>query len=487
MKGRLQFARWRLPQGRLIVLLLILPCAANADPPTAKGPLPWETIRNPPQLRNAKEFLELLGVDASQWKNLFQDQPLSPADDEWVNRILYFLPRVGGENTHRWRKTDWEFDDIAEEPARFQGEILLLRGRATQCERVALLPELVDRYDFKHYFRVRIKLEGDREAIVCTRAVPEAWEQKAQLNERVETHGVFLKTSPVEGGPPQLVCASMRVAWLPVEVDAGSGVTPDAIILADHGFDFGLWDSLKGRQKRGLDDADREPFYQLLATVPQIEPSTLALREAPDVNISLAVKSPEEQTGHFVTVDGTVLRIDRVEVKAGDVQARYGLDHYYTLYVFVPLKYERIGLQRNKKDKNPRIFENRFPVTLCVTELPPGLKPGANIHEHVRTHGVYFKVWTYRPQGGGKAGDADSSDLPQPSPLVIASNVTIVEDEITAHPTSNWLLGAVFLGLLAVLAIIVWRISRSDNRFKRDVLVKKVFKEDQVDLTRLEE
>jgi hypothetical protein len=201
--------------GRLILALLLPAAVVLADPPSSpKGPLPWETIRNAPQLRNAKDFLELLGVDASQWKNLFHDQPLGPADDEWINRILYHLPRLGAENTYRWRKTDWKYEDVIAEPARFQGEILLLKGRATQCERVPLLRELVDRYDFDHYFRVRIKLATDQEAIVCTRAVPAAWQQKSQLDERVETHGVFLKTSTVEGGSPQLVCASMRVAWL---------------------------------------------------------------------------------------------------------------------------------------------------------------------------------------------------------------------------------------------------------------------------------
>src|SRR5688572_3591572 len=69
--------------------------------PEPKGALPWSGAR-PSRLpgkrfENAREYLELLGVDPSQWKNLFHDQPLGAADEEWINRILFHLPRVGEE------------------------------------------------------------------------------------------------------------------------------------------------------------------------------------------------------------------------------------------------------------------------------------------------------------------------------------------------------------------------------------------------------
>src|SRR5688572_162728 len=74
---------------------------AAKDEAAPAGKLPWRDRAPPPRLpgkrfENAREFLELLGVDASQWNNLFHDQPLSAADEEWINRILFHLPRVGG-------------------------------------------------------------------------------------------------------------------------------------------------------------------------------------------------------------------------------------------------------------------------------------------------------------------------------------------------------------------------------------------------------
>lgn len=485
----------------LLVALLALPCTALAaagqqdeqqlqqNEPTAQraAELPWETTRKPPKLpgrkfENAKELLELLGVDASQWNNLFHNQPLGPNDEERINRILYLAPRVGGENMHRWRKTDWSFADISEAPARHQGEVLLLRGRATRCERVPLVAELADRYEFTHYYRVHLALEDEHQAIVCARYVPLAWTKQEQIDERAEAHGIFLKTSPAEDAPPQLVCASLRVAWLPDRVDESRGVTSTAVLLAERGFDFGLWDLLRGRQKRGLEDADREPFYKLLGAVQKLDPAEGALHDAPPINIAVAITTPEVQTGTLVTVDGTVQRIERVEVSSGDVRAWSGLDHYFNLYVFVPLLKERIALQRNPSDKNPRMFDRHFPVTVCVPDLPSGLQPGPSVHEHVRLQGVFFKVWTYKPQGG-----PEDNDLLQPSPLIIAPAAILVSDEPAPETAANVLGGVIFLALIGVLGIVLWRFSRSDAAFKRDVLEKRILKEDQVDLSDLEE
>lgn len=487
-------------RGNRIVLCLLMtatfsPAFAEqeklAEEPTTKRvkELPWEKTHKPPllpgrKMQNAKEFLELLGVDASQWSNLFQGEPLGPADEERIDRILFHLPRIGGENTHQWRKTNWKFDDIAQSPDKYQGEILHLKGRATKCERIALLPELVDRYEYDHYYRVTLSLDDGHTAIVCARYVPLAWTKDGELDVPAQTDAIFLKTSAVEDAAAKLVCAALRVAWLPDHVDEAKGVDSTAVLLAQHEFDFGLWDLLHGRQKRGLEDADREPFYRLLGVVHDLPQSEPALRKAPPVSIATAVKSPEEQTGRLVTVDGTVQRIDRIEIESNELRVWTGLDHYYTLYVFVPLLNERIGLQRSPDDKNPRIFDRHFPVTVCVPQLPTGLEPSPNVHEHVRVHGVFFKVWTYKPTGEPGSND---DNLLQPSPLVIAPAATLIHEEGAANPTNNILGGVLFVLLIAALGVIVWRMNRSDAQFKREVLDKKILKEDQVDLSRLEE
>jgi hypothetical protein len=466
--------------------------ARSDDPPPSPAPspeksspekLPWEVTRKPPNLpgrrfENAKEFLELLGVDASQWNNLRSDVPLSPADEEWIDRILFHLPRIGGENFFRWRCVPPSVTELAAKPARYQGSVFLLKGRAVAADRVNILPELVDRYEYDHYFRVRIELADGGEAIVCTRSVPSAWRGREKLNDRVSAEAIFLKLSPREEQPPELVFIAPRVAWLPETGDVSSEAPPESAKLADYGFDAGLWDAVAGRSMRPLQESDREPFYHLLGAVKEMSPKEPLLLSASRIDIAASIRSPDAQLGRAVEVQGMVHRIDRVEVTDPEMQARFGLKHYYTLFVFVPLRNEKIVWARKPGDPNPRVFENQFPVTLCTTELPPGLAPSPSLHENIRASGIYYKVWTYRPAGQG-------ADLLQPSPLVVAPAVSIVEMQPPSDPRTNLILGGVFGVLICVLAVVAWRVRRADRQFRKEVFEKKVLGTDQVDLTKL--
>ncbi len=475
-----------------VVLLLLHPAASVTVAQTEEGaastedpqaipevePLPWRTTRPPARIpgrriENARQFLELLGVDASQWSNLFHDQPLSASDEEWIHRILFRLPRVGAENLFLWRKNEWQLSEILAQPEKFQGDVFALQGRATKVERIPLPPEVIDRYDFSHYFRVHIKCSNGADAIVCTRNIPQAWQkqQDETLDERIAVDAVFLKLSPREGESPALVCAALRVAWLPDRVDAARGISAANVALAEQGFDYGLWDSLHGKPSRGLQDSDREPFYHLLGALASNPP----LKAAPPLDIAAAIRTPNSQRGELVTVRGTVRRIDQVEVSDSEMQARFGLKHYYTLFVFVPLENLKVRLANHEKS---RLFENQFPVTVCVSELPSGLTPGPVLHEPVEMQGVYYRIWNYKPSGADE-------DLLQPSPLIVGGTVKLVLPEESQGDSAT--LGFVFIGLIVLVALTAWWFSRGDARFKREMLEKRILKEDEVDLRDLSE
>ena len=266
---------------------------------------------------------------------------------------------------------------------------------------------------------------------------------------------MFLKLSPNNATPlrvaaNEVVCAALRVAWLPDKEDPSRSITADSVLLAEQGFDFGWWDSLPTQPSRGLLEADRETFYHLLGALASLPPSTPRLKSAPPIDIAAAIRTPDSQRGALVTVEGTVYRIDKVEANDSEMQARFGLTHYYTLFVFVPLGNLRIRLASHEKS---RLFENQFPVTVCVPELPAGLTPGPVLHEHVELQGGYYRVWNYQPSGSDQ-------ELLQPSPLVIAPAVRLVERE--AADNSDATLGIVFVGLLGAIVIFAWWFSRGN-------------------------
>lgn len=460
-----------------------------ASPPTpaapkSPAPLPWNDSRAGSKmpgrkLANAKEMLELFGVDASQWRNLFNDQPLDAADEQWIDRILFHYPRVGLESVYRWRKTDWKIDEVLAHPDQFQGDILAIKGRAKSITRIDLLPELQELFEFEHYYRVLVSFdEGKHEAIVCTRVIPKAWEGTKELDEPVEVDGVFLKTASVEGKSSQLVVVADRVRWFPEKANVEFKTTDRDVYLGKLGMDAGLWDQVRQKNLRPLSETDREGFYALLAAMEQAKSTDSQFEQAPKIDIASMLAKPDEHFGQPVVVDGTLRRIDQIKIEESDIRTRFGIDHYYVLYVFVPLRNQRIRWGRDKDDANARVFENEFPVSVCLTTLPPDLKASPTIHEHIRLTGTLFKIWLYTPAGAGK-------DLPQPSPMVIGNEVQLIKFQPRSNVAMNWIAGAFFAALMVLVGFAIWQFNQKPVPSRLEAKANSE-PEEPVDLSKLE-
>ena len=422
--------------------------------PQPGGRLPWEVPLVPPKLpgqklKSVKEILQFLGIDASQWRNFYQDRPFDVGEEEYVNRVLARIHRVGRESLYAFRKTDWQPQQIIDSPHEHQGETFLLRGRAKQIKKVPLLAELLERYEFEHHYQITIDLaDHEHEAIVCVTHLPKAWPQEGSIDEPIEVEGVFVKTSPQENKPTQFIFVANNIAWLPERIDLKHGITEEILLLSKQGFDASTLDEVRTRNLHDLTEGDREAFYEMLGAVEKIPANTPELTHAPHVDIGACLTSPEQQHGHFVSVLGTAKRIERIEIESSEIRTRFGLDHYFVLYIFVPLNEQRIKWSRTANDPHPRIFDNNFPVTVCVRTLPPGLKPAPKTREYVRVQGPILKIWAYKPQGEG-------SDLVQPSPMVLASTVHVVE---AAKPAPSFWTNIVFGIMLLGLCGLLWAI-----------------------------
>jgi hypothetical protein len=177
------------------------------------------------------------------------------------------------------------------------------------------------------------------------------------------------------------------------------------------------------------------------------------IKQAPPVNIIECLAKPAEQHGKFVSVEGSVRRIERIEIESSDIRTRLGFDHYHVLYVFVPLHDERIKWARSANDPEPRIFDSFFPVTVCVPHLPAGMKAAPDTRIPVRAQGVMFKVWSYTPQGAG-------NDLVQPSPMLFATHIEELPAVVPSSHFSNVVFSFVLLGALGLAWLIFNQTSR---------------------------
>ncbi len=439
---------------------------ATPQPPDA-GQLPWEKLPprvSEPVLRppsGAREILQRYDIGPSQLEGFFHGQPLSQGEEDVLAKILFRYPRLGLDNLERWRRNDVTWDQLAAAPSEYRAAIFALRGRAMHVEQHDLLPELAQLLEFDKYYRVTLAIDDSPyRALVCTRHIPAAWQVGEPIDERAAADGLFLKLGAAEGADPQLIVAAGRVAWLPDRETPAAHVGADQLALAEWGFDVGLFDAVRTVNGRGLVDADREAFYQLLAALDRADPQVLR-RSNKELNVVPLLERPQEHHGDFLAVQGIARRIMKVPVSDRDVQRRFGIDHYYEIDLFLPLGEKSLRFGKDAAgEKNP-VYANAFPATLVVRRLPPGLAEGDNLSQTVRADAVFFKLWTYRSVYTSQFGRV------QPAPLLVAIQPQVVEPQHTANWVDGALVGAAFVLAGAVIGTIVWWYWGADQEAER--------------------
>jgi hypothetical protein len=461
-------------------LALVAPSVVRSqDPPTAGGEattksaddgktsppvLPWEKL--PPRISepilrppaNAREILQRYDIGPSQLDGFFHGQPLGPGEDDLLAKMLYRFPRLGLDNLERWRRKDVTWDQLAAAPNDYRAEVFHLRGRATRVEEHKLLPELAELFEFDKYFQVTLAIDDSPyRALICTRNVPTAWKVGEPLDERAAADGLFLKLGATEDGAtaPQLVFAAGRVAWLPDRAEPAAHVGPDQLKLAEWGFDIGLFDGVRAANGRGIGDADREAFYQLLAALGRA-PAGAFQRSPASINLVALLERPQEHHGQFLSVQGIARRVTKVQVSDQDVQRRFGIDHYYEIDMSLPLGDKTLRFGKDPKGEENPVYANSFPVTLNVLRLPPDLTEGDNQNTTVRADAVFFKLWTYRAVYTSKFNRV------QPAPLLFAVEPALVPFERGSNVVSGVLVAGAFLLAGIVIGVIFWWYRGSD-------------------------
>jgi len=493
----------------LPVTIVVAPDSARADaaPTKADGDA---TAANAP---TPQRMLDLFGVDDSLLRMFVDDVALGSDDEETLTAILYQMPRFPLHFLERWADENANHSPWMDQPSRHRGDALRVAGRAKFVERRPIPRESAERFDFDHYFVVAIEPDAARERsldvppdgpssrerdgasdalasnspiepvtaeevrdghvargegrwLVCTREVPNAWPVGTPIDEPAAAHGLFLKTGATHRGLTDVVLAAPRVAWYPDQADPARGIHADHVKLAALGFDVGLLDDLSAVQRQPIRGEDRECFYQLLAAVARADRQQLAGPVCRGVDFAPLLQQPIEHLGRLLTIEGTARRVTKVFVTEADVRERFGIDHYYQIDIFVPLDRLSIRLGESVDGDEQPSFNNTYPATVCVLQLPPGLSAADDLRQDLRVNAAYFKLWAYRTE---YMATFDNRQL-QMGPLLMGLEPVIIE-----QPTSTISQVGVVAGVAVVLALAaawlgLWRAGRNDDRFDRTVV-----------------
>jgi hypothetical protein len=430
-----------------------------------KGPKDAITVIRPPS--SVREILEKYDIGESQLDGFFNTQPLTVAEEEVIVRILYRLPRIGLENIQKWRKPDVDFATLLNDAKTHRLDVIPLKGRLIGVEKREVSPELASRLEIKHFYLARIDLTGlGYEALVAVRRLPKAWEEATELDEPVSLDGIFLKAGELRDNQPQLIFVARRVRWHPDREIPELYIGPDQLRLAELGLDLSLLEDLRLLNKRELGDFDREPMYQLLDVAGRAPAGKLRSEPRKELDLIPLLTEPEKHQGELMTVEGFARRITKVVVDDPDIRARFGIDHYYMIDMAVNLKDKTIRVVNDAKKEKPNtedgssagkkeekqeveegpVFNNDYPVTLCVRELPADLPPKDAMRDLIRADGIFMKTWSYR-----NAYMAKFDNKFQVAPLLIGKSA----HRLVPAQVHNWVSDTLVGFALALAAILI--------------------------------
>jgi hypothetical protein len=489
-------------------------CQLHAD-----EPLPWNQNRiSDHQLpfsiahsTTAEQILEISGIGPSELRFLIDLDPVVGKDIDTIGKLLAVFPKISESDIQRLTKPTANTDSaitldvLASDVDRYRIKFFTIRGRATIVKRQYIIPEAARLIGFNSFFWVTIKSDhSDIPIRIATRKLPIAWfpdswkrpatavlngaeespmpqtEQPLpfEIDEPILVDGLLLKTT-AENEQLELIMAASRVKWLPTNVSTERHVHSSMVLLSQHGFDSGLLDEIRRTNKSALGHNDREAFYQILKI---LQPST-ALDSIQHVHQQSPPPTPQivdyfnntrALQGQFVTIHGDVRQISRIAIVNSKMQQRLGSDHYWQLDLSIPIGKHRIRVKTNDADQEGIIFQNRFPLQVCVNHLPAELQQAMNelrqgvdgrklLRENVTIQGVFFKLWSYQ----SALTMRDGPEREQLSPLIIASAIRIHTKPTVDQSGRGIYVAIAFIGAMLVITFFLARAGKADRQAKR--------------------
>lgn len=436
--------------------------------------LPWKRKRENriPRITLPDER-ELLS-DLSE-EDLLQVQdflPLNQQSQRLFAQLLFRVPQFGLDNLDRLARKNESITEerLVTESGFHRFKVIRLEGIARHWEARKLVDEVGDLFDLSVYYKVKIRTANNHNVIVYCLSIPDAWKKASEISEEVSFQGIFVNLTLSREKESILNFIADRVSWAPRRKTDLVHRTGHAL-LGSAGFDLGLLDTLKHRNRKRLEAEDSEPFFQMLAAARTIADSRNRIdweNEVPRFDLIEVLKHPEKHHGELSLVEAEIRNITRITVEDPYVRDRLGIGEYFQLDGFV--KFDASVTYQGSKDSpdgksaKGAVFKKKYPVSLCSMRLPDGWKPGSGLQYRAVFPAFFFKVWAF-PTGFQRQF---SPEALQQSPLLVVLDP--VELHLVSEPV-NW----TRIGLVLVLGagiITIWtsyyisRVKREKNPIK---------------------
>ncbi len=418
--------------------------------------------------RTPRDLLHLLGLSNSLLDTLDRESGVGPPNREVLVRILDCMPAISWDDIVRWQHERMRWQQLDKEPRTGILQFYPIRGRVRKVEHHGLDPRIAKLFSWSDYYEVLFEFaSAPYKAVVYTRTVPKAWTRRAEWNERGGAVGLFLSrttsSSNDNASGTTFVFVARRVAWYPDRIEKDLRISAGQVVLGDLGFDYGLFDVVRMRNRQPIGTVERECFYGLLSAANKKPPSDLE-RLAQKVDLAAMLQHPDTLAGNLYQVPCSIFRITKIIVGDRSIQTRFGIHEYYQIDAFVSLGDQVVTIESGKNKKPGPVYSGSFPFTFCTARLPAawrGWIGQPKLNQPALITGCFYKLWVY-PNAYVAKFDSRERQL---SPMLIALQCSVLQSN-AAGSSSTWGLvaGILFIIGLGAVWLVLLRTQRADAR-----------------------
>ena len=400
---------------------------------------------------------DLSGFSDEEIFAIADGQPLTSSDSN-LARLLFRAQKTSEKTLHRFCRSNQEVSatEITQDPRSYRCHVVQLDGNAKlirQCHVIDPAANLKTEFTLIHMATD----QQDCLIAVADRGRPKRWLLDKPLNEPIQARAFFLtnfdfhpdhsagqdviKMPNLESHTIPLFVAK-SIQWFPRTANKNFQVSESELLLAKHNVDIARLDRVRENVIGRISAASAPSFYQMLNAADRIPTN-----QYPEstTNFIQCLQDPAGNQGAAVNLTGQVRRVTEVNIDDDDFKS-LGLSRYYQLDVFVPLGDNKIVFRapKSKSDADPMVHENRFPVTVCVAQIPSE----DIVRQNVTINTFFFQRWNFESQ----RSESDQS-FRQDAPLFIGLKPIALSN--TATPLNFWI-GVAALSGISGIGLIYW-------------------------------
>lgn len=318
------------------------------------------------------------------------------------------------------------------------GDAMIVEGEIRNISAVKVPARLVE---FLELSQLQLLLvDTDQGQIhVLTTALP----ADAGAGDRVSGVGVLIENASVTA------IASARLRWFPTAPQSAGWR-----LLSESGLDISLLAEAGSRNRKPLMAEDADAFYSLLAAAAQVGLRDQLPLPQPVEPVTL-LSEPDGLVGQWLRMNLETVQVTRIAVTEPHRQSQLGADHYFQIDAVGDLNNVVVKIERPAGEPGPPItFENRYPVSLVIRELPEFLTQRIRAQERgdavlseikvlVQADVFFYRLWSYSTEFMSQMGGGE-----QFGPLLIAARLH------DRQPSSDDPAGVGVIGWIAALGVV---------------------------------